>query len=531
MARRARILVVTVLMLWPFIRAGAAEPGRKLTSMELAQWIDGRFAEEYRTAGVEPVETVDDATFLRRIFLDLQGRIPTVAQLRDFLASDGTFKREDLIDRLVRDDDRPDLFAQRSSQHLARVWRRMMVPASAPGAPMAVQLDPWLATQFAANTPYDQLARKLLLASPQQTTFGLASTTAMPADPDAAAGIFQMAVGPTPENLASAYARVFLGVRLNCAQCHDHPFTDWTQNDFWGIAAFFAQGAGRQDQTQPAPVIRPPDNQAVSYTAKLLWAEQPLKEIPAEKSPRDLLAEWMVSPDNPNFAATAVNRTWQYLCGRGLTGSVDDLDQVSPEERRVLDDLAKLFIDSGYDVQWLVTGICKSKVYQQALRPGEKTDGEGFVHRPLKSLLPEQVFDSLEQALSLPVARADNGPRFNGERDQFVQRMNESTAESPADYKGGIPQALMMMNGRMSADATSLETSRTLRAVVEAPFLKPEEKLETLFMAVLSRKPKPAELEYLLVHLKQKSTEDQQKEAFAEIMWGLLNSPEFVLSR
>src|SRR5918997_3418404 len=120
MARRARILVVTVLMLWPFTEAGAAEPGRKLTSMELAQWIDARFAEEYKTAGVEPAETVYDATFLRRIFLDLQGRIPTVAQLRDFLASDGTFKREDLIDRLVREDDRPDLFAQRSSQHLAR---------------------------------------------------------------------------------------------------------------------------------------------------------------------------------------------------------------------------------------------------------------------------------------------------------------------------------------------------------------------------------------------------------------------------
>ncbi len=112
------------------------------------------------------------------------------------------------------------------------------------------------------------------------------------------------------------------------------------------------------------------------------------------------------------------------------------------------------------------------------------------MHRPLKTLLPEQVFDSLEQALSLPVAKVDNGPRFNGEREQFVARMNEAAAESPADYKGGIPQALMLMNGKLTADATSLETSRTLRAVVEAPFLRQRRpKLETLYLAPLTRKP------------------------------------------
>jgi hypothetical protein len=290
---------------------------------------------------------------------------------------------------------------------------------------------------------------------------------------------------------------------------------DWTQNDFWGIAAFFSGGNAKQSSPVPAPTIKP-DTEEVTYTAKLLWSEEPLNVIPAEKSAAELLAEWMISPENPNFAATAVNRAWQYLCGHGLVGSVEDLDRVTPEERKVLDDLAGLFIDSGYDLHWLMAGICKSKVYQQAVVKSPANEGEGFVHRPLKALLPEQVFDSLEQALSLPVAKVDNGPR---------------SADAPADFKGGIPQALMLMNGRLTADATSLETSRTLRAVVEAPFLASEAKIETLYLAALTRKPRTDETEYLRGYLESKETEEEKKQAYAEIFWGLLNSPEFVLSR
>jgi hypothetical protein len=511
---------------------------RKLTPQDLADWIDQRFEEEYKRAGVMPAELVDDATFLRRAFLDLQGRIPTVAQTREFLDDTGSFKRQDYVDRLLNDDRQQYRFAQRSANHLARVWRRMMIPANAPGAGMATQLEPWLAKQFAANTPYNQFASKLLTVTtpPPQRLGGFADLPAAPAqpagppDPDADAFLFQQAVGGAPENLASAYVRVFLGVRINCAQCHDHPLADWKRSDFWGIAALFGAPPTKQPQATPAPTITPQEDPA-TFTAKLLWTDEPLKEIPANKSTRELLAEWMVSPQNPNFAATAVNRVWQYLCGRGLAGSVDELDRVTPEERRMLDDLAKLFVESGYDVRWLITGIAKSRVYQQSVVAESTTDEAGFVHRPLKTLLPEQVFDSLEQALSLPIAKVDNGPRFNGEREQFVARMNEAFVDLPADFKGGIPQALMLMNGRLTADATSLDNSRTLRAVVEAPFFSNEQKLEALFLASLTRKPDADELSVLLEHVKSRKTAAEQKAAYAEIMWGLLNSPEFVLSR
>ena len=535
MARCVALAVAVVsFAAWP---AFGEPPESRMTSQELAEWIDARFAEEYRAAGIEPAPLVDDATFLRRLFLDLQGRIPTVAQLRDFLADQGSFKRQNYVERLVNANERPERFADRTAAHLSRVWRRMMVPASSPGAAMAAGLEPWLARQFAANTPYDEFARKLLLVSLPQPMPGVVPQPPASADPDAAAAVFQQAVGPMPENLASAYVRGFLGVRLNCAQCHDHPFTDWKRNDFWGVAAFFAaDGSQPADgskpaEARPAPTIVADSTAGLAYTAKLLWDAKPLDQLPPGKAPRELLAEWMTSPENPNFAATVVNRAWQYLCGRGLAGSVDDLDRVTPEERKVLDDLAKLFVASGYDLRWLMMGICQSRTYQQVYSETGEGEAESFAHRPLKTLLPEQVFDSLEQALGLSVSKADNGPRFNGLRDQFVARMNEAAPETPVDFKAGIPQALMLMNGKLTADATNLDSSRTLRAVVEAPFLRPEDKIETLYLAALTRKPTEQETEFLLDFVRRPAGELERKQAFAQVLWGLLNSPEFVLSR
>jgi hypothetical protein len=524
--------LVVLVLVGSAARAQDAKAPAKLTTRELADWIDKRFGDEYDRAGIKAAPSVDDATFLRRVNLDLLGRIPSVSQLRDFEADTGSLKREQLVDKLLSENERPTRYAQHSSEHLARVWRRMLIPSTAPGYGIAPQMDPWLAKQFSENTPYDQLARKLLLVRPSapRGLGGFAVPQApMAEDPDAPAGLFQQAIGQTPANLTSAYVRVFLGVRLNCAQCHDHPFTQWKRGDFWGMAAML-NDAATVSEPRPAPTIKPEGEETLTYTAKLLWTKEPFKEIPANKMPREMLADWMVSPENPNFAATAVNRVWQYLCGRGLAGSVDDLDRVSAEERQALDELAKLFVEAGYDLRWLVTGICKSKVYQQtASRAGQEPDG--LVRRPLKTLLPEQVFDSLEQALGLSIAKVDNGPRHNGERQQFVSRMDESAPESPEDYKGGIPQALMLMNGKLTADATSLQTSRTLRAIVEAPFLKPREKIETLYLAALSRKPKESELQYLLEHLEEQPNEEARKEAYAKILWGLLNSPEFVISR
>jgi hypothetical protein len=247
-----------------------------------------------------------------------------------------------------------------------------------------------------------------------------------------------------------------------------------------------------------------------------------------------MLADWLVSKENPNFAATAVNRVWQQLCGQGLIPQVDDLDQASPKQRAVvLDDLARQFVAAEFDLQWLIEGICKSRIYQRASATAEKPaeDSPLSTHRPLKTLSPEQVFDSLEQALMLPVGRGDQSPRYNGQRDQMIQRLNEAFSDAPDQFRAGIPQALMIMNGILVATGTDLEDSRTLRAVVDAPFLVPSDKIEALYLAALTRKPETRELERMLAHLQGQSDKDERRRAYVDIYWALLNSPEFVLSR
>jgi hypothetical protein len=532
MTRHLLFCVVASLTLTNGLRA--EEPARKLTTRELAEWIDARFEHVWQEHQVQPPPVVDDATFLRRVSLDLRGTIPSVSATRDFLREETNFKRDQLVARMLNDTPDGSGISNRSAEHLARVWRRVLVPGNGPGAGMATMIDPWLKTQFEQNVAYDEIARKLVLAKPEDSPMQQVSQLGFtqPTGPLA----YYQALGATPENLANSFTRTFLGVRIGCAQCHNHPFASWKQKDFWGVAAFFAGVRNPQPGQPPmdAKDLRlakiKPEGSDVEYDARFLWTETTV--IPDDKTPREVFADWMVSPKNPNFAATAVNRLWQYLCGRGITESVDDLDDASVEERKVLDELAQQFVAASFDLRWLITGICQSQTYQRAttaMNPDGAPAAPGG--RPLKTLLPEQVFNSLEQALALPVSRVDNGPRHNGQMSEIVAKMNEALGTTPEDFRGGIPQTLLIMNGQIVAKATDLKESRTLRAVVDAPFLKTEERLDALYLAAFTRLPTDEEREFLLAHIRAQTETQKQKEAFGEVFWGLLNSPEFVLSR
>jgi hypothetical protein len=499
----------------------------RMTTRELADWIDAQFL----ASASEERPVVDDATFLRRASLDLLGAIPSISTTRDFLSDETDYKRAQYIDGTLGTSGQKSRLTDRNAEHLARVWRRVLVPGNGPNAAMATRLDPWLKAQFVANVPYDQLARELVLAKPNPPPAEPNVTQVGFIPPEGPLLLYE-AIGPTPENLANSFSQTFLGVRIGCAQCHDHPFAEWKQQDFWGMAAFFAgnrRGPNGEWTETKVTSIRNEAN-ATDYQAQFLWGGQP--DFAGAKMPREVFADWLTSRQNPNFSATAVNRVWQYLCGRGLTDAVEDLDTASPEERRMLDQLAEHFEAAHYDLRWLMAGICQSRTYQRACVSVEN-DAEPIPAgaRPVKSLLPEQVFDSLEQALALPVSRVDNGPRYNGQMGELITKLNESLGSTPEDFRGGIPQTLLLMNGRLVTKATDLSESRTLRAVVEAPFLDVTEKLDTLYLAAFTRLPKPEERTYLLEHVRSQPNDAAQKEAFAEIFWGLLNSPEFVLTR
>ena len=522
-------------------------PAAELAKPELAVWIDQRFAEQFGSVGLRMPEVVDDATFLRRVYLDLSGRIPTIAQVRDFTADVDPDKRFNVINILLR--------SERFNRHTARVWRRVLMPPNTTSNPnLTAAMDAWLQDQLDRRIGYDNLARRLVVAGGADPAIedaiddkAVESRAPSATDPEAmgrSPTAFLLQAGGQPASMASSVSRVFLGIRLECAQCHDHPFADWTQRDFWGVAAFFS-GAKLIPQVNTRQVLEGAqipelvdsrttnvaDQEGRSYTISLPWYDENATiEIPQDELPRQYFARWMTSADNPHFAATAVNRIWQHLCGKGLTDSVDDLDQANPQDRQpVLDGLAQAFARRGFNIRELMGAICASDYYQ---RTSEKSMSGGVAEtRPLKVMTPEQLFDSLEVAASLPISSIDRGPRFNGEREALVRRMSEALSERPDEFRGGIPQALALMNGIITVNATDLKKSRALKAVISAPFLDFDEKIEALFLATLSRKPYEPERAQFRNYIDDRVSPQEKAEALSEVMWALMNSPEFVLIR
>jgi hypothetical protein len=523
------------------VAVGAVPEALAEEPVDLATWIDHRVAEHFKAVGTPAPALVDDATFLRRVYLDLHGTIPTVSQVRDFLDDQAPDKRSALVDRMLAD--------ERFSANLARTWRRMLLPGNAQTAATGAMFESWLNAQFAANAPFDAVAKQIVTAGGAEEQSDEDDRNRRRRrgrgdrdDDDQPAGAiaYLQAAGADPASVAGAISRDFLGVRIECAQCHDHPFADWKQDQFWGVAAFFAGARFNQPAIQPdnrrerprderVATISPPDV-GKTFDAEFLWSDQPV-DGDDQRLPRQVFAEWLTSPDNPHFAATAVNRVWRQLCGRGLTQSVDDLDAATPNERAVvLDDLARRFADAKFDLKWLIGGICRSRAYQfEAAGDAGSTAQVGV--RPLKALSPEQVFDALETAVGLPISRIDAGPRYNGERDQIVARLGEAASKAPEEFRGGVPQMLMLMNGAVTAEAVDLEASRSLRAVVDAPFLDDKEKLDALYLATLTRYPTADERRQLEAHVAEAAAAGNKPGAYAEILWALVNGPEFVLLR
>jgi hypothetical protein len=471
---------------------------------DLARWLDRRGEEIWG----RPPEPCDDLTFARRVYLDVLGRIPSVSELRDY-QNLGADRREILVEQLVfAEGPRADTYRRLSAAHFARQWAQVLLPPGTATNGPPDTLTQFLAEQYRNHVPYNELISEFVTIQTPQ-----------------AAGNYYQLSGALPQNYAGHLSRVALGVRIECAQCHDHPFNDWTQRDFWGLAAFYADLSPGSQSAKPGTI----EYEGTVYPAKVLLSADPAGA--QSVALRSRLARWLTSDDNPYFSATAVNRFWQQFVGRGLYANVENLDLASAEERAFLDEFGQRFAEDGYDVRRLTAAICKSSWYRAESVAESDASSEGF-SRTLKTISPNQVFDSLEQSLLLPVSRIDpQSVRWTGGRTQLVNRLSETIGETPEDYTSGIPQALLLMNGKITSDAINFERSRLLRAVVESPFFDQQERIETLYLAVLSRKPTSRELTALKGYLQSMSTDDARKKAFGEILWALLNSPEFVLCR
>src|SRR5688500_7611093 len=457
----------------------AAEPD----AAALAALIDRHVEQKLSSEGLRPAQSADDAEFLRRVYLDLHGVVPTREQSDRFLSDPHPEKRARLVDAL--------LASPRYGEYLADVWQGYLISPLADDRWSRVdRFRPWLATQFNTRS-WDATASALLTASGRM---------------DEAPAVIYLIEGRHPrsvEDLTDLTSRYFLGIRLNCAQCHDHPSVDWRQQDFWGMAAFFAQvqTPGRAKQVYQLGVVDDPRlTLAALKDEGVINGFQPRpptfprgQELVAGPRPaRASMAEWMTAPQNPYFARAMVNRTWWRLFGRGIVQPVDDMHEANPPSHpELLDLLARRSVESGFDLKFLTRSIVLSRAYQRTSRPDgsqEKQAAEKqaalFGRMSIKVLSAGQLYDSLETIFG-PAAKAAGVDAREGARAEFTQFFDDGADPEPTAYRRGIPHLLRQMNSGQFAG----RNFDTLASRMATPGRTPEDVASDLFLTMLSRRP------------------------------------------
>lgn len=496
-----------------------AKPTDTPDPAKLAAVIDARLAVEWEKVGVRPAPVVDDATFLRRASLDLIGRIPTVAEAREFFADKSSDKRAKLVNRLID--------SGGHTRHMATVWRREWLPQAdtVEFARLSDDFERWVTVRLQADTPYDRIVRELL-TTPVALGIPAAVTRREVVTP---IGFFTASENK-PENLAANVTRAFLGVNLDCAQCHNHPIARWTRDQFWQTAAFFAPPVSvTGGKLVPAELTVPNTKKSLPPKfmdgSPLIWPDS----LTAETG-RRLFATWVTANNNPYFARNSVNRLWAQVYGTALVEPLDDLSGESSDagaNAELLKELAEKFVASGYDLKYMTRAFVLTKAYQfAAVVRGEKpSDPRLFARMPVRGLSGEQLYDSLRTAAGLPHERDDTGR--GQELDARKRFAAQFHVERTVTAERSITQALSLMNGRGTSDLTDSAKNPTLAGVIDAPFLNTQGKVETLFLAVLGRTPTTKQSAIMVEYIESGGPENDPRRAVGDVFWALVNSTEF----
>jgi hypothetical protein len=493
---------------------------------ELARNIDRRIEERLAAEHVRPAARADDAEFLRRVSLDLIGRIPTAAEVRGFLADSRADKRARTIDRLLAD--------RQHAQHFARTWRALLLP-EAEIDPRIAYFQPgfeaWLAERRQANAGFDAIVRELLtvpIPRPDQSPQFVLRDLRRP-NPIAFLAVKQI----EPAKIATSCVRIFLGVRMECAQCHDHPFDHWTQRQFWSQAAFFA-GIERRGRGAFAPMVEVVDRQSIrmAETDKLVPAallDGAKASANQRVPPRIRLADWMTSPQNAYFSRTSVNRVWAQLMGRGLVDPVDDFrDSNSPSHPELLQELAADFAKSGFDLNRLYRELCLTETYQRTSGWTEKEPArpELFASMSLKPMSGEQFYESFVQAIGR--APSEESGAVEGDQETLKREVvRQFAADEETGYpKTSVSQALALMNGSLVNDALASESGTRLKQTLETFPQAVDRQVAELYLSTLNRYPTADEKRIMLERCRTAKPGEEPRR-LADVMWVLLNSAEF----
>ena len=499
------------LLLAPGPLLAQAPPAAELTAA-----IDARLDAAWKAAGVKPAREVDDAEYLRRVTLDLTGAIPEEEAARSFLKSKGNDRRARLVRGL--------LYGQGYARSMANRWanlligRQRVLDTGGETSPLVL----WLAQQLAANTPWDEVVRRLIAAEGTLEENGAVA--------------WLLTYDGRPEEATGNALRVFCGIDVQCAQCHDHPFDPSVkQRDFWGLAAFFARAGAKQEMDRPAlrekrdGEVRIPAMAGMRHgpvvAPRFLGAGQDLP-LGRDTHRRQELARLLTAPGHRAFALATVDRFWSFFFGEPL---VKPDGGGPPALTELRDLLAAELLKSGHDVRRLCEAIVLTKAYQRAAAGDPKAKGAQqalFARARLRPLPPEQLWSSLERAVALEAYGSgtpeERAQRRRDWRAQFFRTFagDESTGDGE---QATVPQALALINGPL--------TNEILRAGPDSGFLKQllampaDERLESLFLRVLSRPPTSGERRALT---EGGRSSEQELRQVQDVLWGLLNSSEFL---
>jgi hypothetical protein len=499
-------------------------------------FIDTLVFSNLKQVGIPPSPVCDDATFLRRVSLDIAGHLPTVDEARAFLSNTSPDKRDQWIETLVSSPDNADYFANKWTA----VLRNKRDDTSDITSNFA--FHSWVRDGLLANKPYDQMVRELL-----------AATGTIAGNP--AVAWYKRVL--EPQQQLEDVAQLFLGVRMQCAQCHHHPFERWSQNDYYSFGAFFSRVGRKPTATRGEDVIfhkrgmAQLQNKKTKLPVKPAVLGGPTLAIPPDEDPRLKLADWMSDKSNPFFAKSLVNRYWKHFFKRGLVEPEDDIRETNPATNpELLDALANHFVASGYDLKALVRVITQSNTYQLSAIPNayNGVDRQNFSHFYPKRLQAEVFLDAIDQLTGAKTDFADLPPgtraialpdnsynRSSPFLKVFGRPEGASVCECERVQSPSLAQSLHLMN---ASDVKAKLSSPGGRAELFSKAERPEsEKIRELYLAAYAREPNAKELKVAAAYVARPRLDAQGKpidstrakrEAYEDLLWAIINTKEYL---
>ncbi len=500
-------------------------PTSDLAGFAPANEIDRFVSEKWKVLGLKPSPPADDATFLRRVTIDLCGRLPTVDEVRAYLSDSSAAKKEALVDRLLASPDHASFFAMR--------WGTILRNSNLAGADQAsYAFHNWLKETIAANRPYDEMVRGIVAASGEWQD-------APPIN------WFWQSRDDLVHQVTADTAQVFLGMRLQCARCHHHPYEKWSQDDYYGIAGFYMR-LGMKSFGQPPPfysatrVMRGDINPLTGKSPEPKYLDGESPQFRPEEDPRHGLVDWMARPDNKFFARTFVNRYWGHFFGRGIVDPVDDMRETNPPSNpELLDWLAKDFVNSRFDMRRVSRQMVLSAAYGLSSQPvpGNEHDQQNFARYYARRMVAEVLLDAVDQTTGSKSrfggmsesGRAVDLPHENFGSyflETFDRPKRVSVCECERSSAATLGQVLLLSNSDEVENKVADEKGRVQTAIKAGR--TDAELIDELFLAALARLPRKDEQMRALVHVTAPGPD--RRRALEDVLWSLLNTREFLFN-